>query len=287
VKTGASVTFAIGWPGSDVVLTLRSPNGRVITRGTLGSDLQHRVGPTYELWTTTDPEPGTWTVEMFGRQVAPLGEPTTLLVTEEVRPNQAPVADIKTSQNGRAVTVDARASTDSDGSVSEYFWEFGDGTTATGPTATHKYVTAGEYRITLAVRDNGGLEAFAATEGAITIPKYTFSGFRQPVEPQPALNKINAGRAVPMKFSLGADHGLDILAAGSPSSGRIDCSSTAEVVDLTGTVTAGSSGLAYDAVTGQYTYVWKTQDSWAGTCRRFTLRLDDGSTHSVDFAFRK
>ncbi|MGZ4522022.1 MAG: PxKF domain-containing protein [Mycobacteriaceae bacterium] len=51
------------------------------------------------------------------------------------------------------------------------------------------------------------------------------------------------------------------------------------------TVTAGSSGLNFDSGSGHYTYVWKTDKAWAGTCQRFTLALRDGSTHSADFKF--
>jgi len=49
-------------------------------------------------------------------------------------------------------TFDASASTDNVGIVS-YEWDFGDGTTATGQTASHTYSKAGVYNVTLTVRD--------------------------------------------------------------------------------------------------------------------------------------
>jgi hypothetical protein len=52
------------------------------------------------------------------------------------------------------------------------------------------------------------------------------------------------------------------------------------------TLTAGGSSLQYDAATATYTYVWKTEPAWAGTCRRLVLELADGSTHTADFRFR-
>jgi hypothetical protein len=99
------------------------------------------------------------------------------------------------------------------------------------------------------------------------------------------LNVMKAGAAVPIRFSLGGDQGLNILAAGYPKSARITCDT--QVVDtIEQTVTASSSGLAYDTATGQYSYVWKTEKAWAGTCRQFTLRLNDGSDHVANFQFK-
>jgi hypothetical protein len=57
--------------------------------------------------------------------------------------------------------------------------------------------------------------------------------------------------------------------------------------DIEQTVTAGGSSLSYDAGTGTYTYVWKTDKTWANTCRRLTVRLSDGTDHWADFRFTK
>ena len=42
----------------------------------------------------------------------------------------------------------------------------------------------------------------------------------------------------------------------------------------------------YDPATDQYTYVWKTTKSWAGTCRRLTVTFNDGTQRYADFKFR-
>ena len=101
------------------------------------------------------------------------------------------------------------------------------------------------------------------------------------------MNTLQAGRAVPLKFGLGGDLGLRVLAAGSPSSVRVACDTQARLDEVESTSTAGSSTLSYDSATGLYTYVWKTDAAWAGTCRKMTLTLDDGSTHSALFRFRR
>jgi hypothetical protein len=110
-------------------------------------------------------------------------------------------------------------------------------------------------------------------------------GFFQPIDNLPILNVVNAGRAIPVKFSLGGNQGLDIFVAGYPTSAQVTCGSMAE--DAIGeTLTAGSSSLSYNASSDQYTYVWKTEKSWAGTCRTLVVKLDDGTFHWANFKFK-
>lgn len=113
---------------------------------------------------------------------------------------------------------------------------------------------------------------------------YNFTGFFQPIGNLPVLNSVNAGRAIPIKFSLSGNKGLNIFAAGSPASGVIACNSADPVAEVTETTTAGGSSLSYDS--GQYHYVWKTESSWAGTCRQLVVTLNDGSTHRANFKFK-
>lgn len=56
---------------------------------------------------------------------------------------------------GEEVTFDGTNSSDN-GVVTEYAWEFGDGTTASGERVTHTFEEAGEYTVSLAVRDAAG-----------------------------------------------------------------------------------------------------------------------------------
>jgi len=116
--------------------------------------------------------------------------------------------------------------------------------------------------------------------------QYNFTGFFSPVANPPTFNIVNAGRAVPVKFSLSGNKGLNIFAPGSPSSGPVACSSSDDASVLTDTITAGGSSLSYDPSSDQYTYVWKTDPSWAGTCRQLVVTLKDGSIHTAYFKFK-
>ncbi len=115
---------------------------------------------------------------------------------------------------------------------------------------------------------------------------YNFTGFFSPVINTPTFNVVNAGRAIPVKFSLSGNKGLSIFAANSPQSGVIPCDASAPATDLTDTVTAGGSSLSYDASTDQYIYVWKTESSWAGSCRQLVVKLADGSSHVANFKIK-
>ena len=66
------------------------------------------------------------------------------------------------------VTVDASASSDTDGTIVGYAWDFGDTGTATGAAAQHTYTTPGSYTIRLTVTDDGGATAVAEATVAVT-----------------------------------------------------------------------------------------------------------------------
>ncbi|WP_165494946.1 PxKF domain-containing protein [Actinomadura roseirufa] len=133
--------------------------------------------------------------------------------------------------------------------------------------------------LTAGVRSGDGAVTITYTSG----PSYTFTGFFAPVDNPPVINTVNAGRSIPIKFSLGGDQGLNILADGSPYSQATTCGTGTQ--DPIETTTDSNSGLTYNPSTGQYTYVWKTDKDWAGTCRTLHLKLTDGTDHTANFQF--
>lgn len=71
--------------------------------------------------------------------------------------NTAPTAAFTSSVSGLGVSVDGSGSSDAEGPVASYAWDFGDGTTGTGATASHAYAAAGTYPVTLTVTDAAGV----------------------------------------------------------------------------------------------------------------------------------
>ena len=117
-------------------------------------------------------------------------------------------------------------------------------------------------------------------------PVYDFSGFFAPVDNPDVMNRVQAGSAVPVKFGLAGDQGLDIFAEGYPRSQPIGCDSASPVDNIEQTVSAGESGLTYDATADQYSYAWKTSKPWGDTCRQLVVKLDDGTVHRANFRFK-
>ena len=83
----------------------------------------------------------------------------TLTVTVTTPPNVPPVAEAGSDKSARVdeeISFDASASTDADGTIVSYSWDFGDGTTADGATVSHIYGDVGSYIVTLTVTDDFG-----------------------------------------------------------------------------------------------------------------------------------
>jgi RHS repeat-associated protein len=115
--------------------------------------------------------------------------------------NRAPAADPGgpyTGQPGVAVQFNGSNSYDEDGFVQSYFWNFGDGTTGTGPTPTHAYASPGTYNVTLRVRDNS----------------LTYSGYSSTTvtisNPTPANNATFVSQTVPTTMSAGQQYNVSV-----------------------------------------------------------------------------
>ncbi len=166
---GNRFTVNVAWPGSDVETTLISPSGVRYTRDD-ARDAAHDHGQTWEYYDIANPEQGDWTIEMYGKQVSANGEPVTYDASTEPTPNQPPTAVMNVTGGGNTYSFDASASSDSDGTITDYMWDFGDGEVAFGPTATHTYAHAGSYAVALVTTDDGGAQGFTTSAQTLNAP---------------------------------------------------------------------------------------------------------------------
>jgi chitodextrinase len=68
---------------------------------------------------------------------------------------------------GEGASFSAEGSTDPDNNIVSYDWDFGDGKTASGITATHSYSQGGHYTAKLTVRDSDGLSDTSEVEVSV------------------------------------------------------------------------------------------------------------------------
>jgi hypothetical protein len=121
-----------------------------------------------------------------------------------------------------------------------------------------------------------GVEAFDLPASCTSA---TFGGFDPPIEEAPALNAVNAGSVVPVKFTL-AGGGTPLI-----DSQPVDCST----LEPTGVAPSpldspGATGLTQNG--DEYHVNWKTDAAWAGSCRRVTLRVPAASNPVAYFQFQ-
>jgi PKD repeat protein len=113
--------------------------------------------------------------------------------------NQSPVADANGPYNGPVgspVAFDGSGSDDPDGTIVTYFWNFGDGGTATGERPSHTYMTAEIWNVTLTVTDDMGATGSDDTQASIgqgALPPQADAGGPYPGEANVAVNFNGAG----------------------------------------------------------------------------------------------
>jgi chitodextrinase len=85
-------------------------------------------------------------------------------------PNEGPVASFSYACTDLDCTFDGNGSSDPDGTVNEYIWEFGDGTSAAGAVAGHGYAIPGTYAVLLTVTDDDGATGSSQQNVTVEVP---------------------------------------------------------------------------------------------------------------------
>jgi PKD repeat protein len=97
---------------------------------------------------------------------------------------------------GQAVSFNATQSSDIDGNITGFSWNFGDGATGSGATPSHAYASLGTFTVTLTVSDDAG--ASAATTRSVTV----LAGAARPTISSLPTGTIKVGRNGSFKYSL-------------------------------------------------------------------------------------
>jgi len=205
-----------------------------------------------------------YAINAYGQIVGhgPMSEPAIWL------PGTPPTASFTASATGLSVMFDASLSSDYDGSIVSYEWNFGDFTTAIGPNkiVTHDYWTGGTYYVTLNVTDNDGMRDTIGLTIAVSAPP-----LQEPepeiIELKEMIEKCHDAKGNPIdektkaSLKLKADVALEVVGArktgGSPAAVEARKTGGANLM------------IVFDGMVESYTLVGKLAgyDGWDLTCQ--------------------
>lgn len=126
-------------------------------------------------------------------------------ITVNVPPNVPPTAAIGSSGTGGqapyTVNFDGTGSSDPDGSIASYAWDFGNDRTATTPTGSATYTQPGTYTVSLTVTDNQGATNTATRQIVVTgAPN---------VPPNAVIRTVSVAGTIPLTVNLSGGNSND------------------------------------------------------------------------------
>lgn len=182
----------------------------------------------------------------------------TKSVTVTEGPNAPPVAAFTVSADLLTAAVDATASSDPDGTIVGFAWDFGDASTGTGRTAGHTYAVAGTYEVTLTVTDNRGAVATVAHEVTVAANQAPTASFTATTtDLTTALDAGGSTDADGTITSYAWDFGDGTTGSGVTTSHPFAAPGT-YTVTLTVTDDRGATNAAAKQVTANAPLVWAT-----------------------------
>lgn len=236
-----SPTVPFSWETITFDASLSTPDGGIIISydWNFGDETPNATGM---ITTHAYADNGTYTVTLA---VTDSGRLTDTDCRNMTVLNRPPVANF--SETAETVYVDelinfnASTSYDPDGTIAAYFWDFGDGTNATGITVVHGYEHNGTYKITMAVTDDDSVSASTSTIKNVLN------------RPDIAVSNVTSSKTV-----LGQEYSLEI---------NVTVTNKGDSVETFGvTIYAGATSIATQTVTltsGNFTtitFTWNTTD---------------------------
>ncbi|MCK4681701.1 PKD domain-containing protein, partial [Candidatus Bipolaricaulota bacterium] len=161
---------------------------------------------------------GTYTVRLTVTDNDGATGTTTRQVGISAQPNQPPTAAFNANPSsttvGSSISFNASASSDPDGWIVSYTWQFGDGTTGSGVTAQHSYAAAGTYTVRLTVTDNDG--ATDTTTRQVTVGQAT-----PPLTIQLSLPKVSYQVGEPIVINYSTNREAYVYICDADPSGKV------------------------------------------------------------------
>lgn len=154
-----------------IVVEASAVAGSLLVEGGSGGHATHLFSAeTATAWTdATTPSARYHDGSATGFALYDFSAPGATMTASTTPANLAPSASFTRQVNDLAVNFTSTA-TDSDGSIAQYAWTFGDGGSASTANPSHTYGAAGTYTVTLTVTDNNGATDSASASVTVTEP---------------------------------------------------------------------------------------------------------------------
>jgi PKD repeat protein len=179
VLTKSSVTGSVTSPASITASTAASsdPDGSIVASTINFGDGSAPISGSSA--THTYSAAGTYTITgiVTDNLGATASKSTAIVISSSI--NRPPVAVISATPSAAyapaTISVSAAGSSDPDGTIASSIISFGDGTSASGLTASHTFSVAGVYTLTAKVTDNSGASSTASTSVTVKAPEVIVS----------------------------------------------------------------------------------------------------------------
>ena len=183
---------------------------------------------------------------------------TTARITIQVdNVNELPIANAGADQSvlvGQSVSFNGSGSSDPDGTINSYAWDFGDGSVASGVGASHTYTATGIYTVTLTVTDNRGGIALDTALVTVAVTPLTnvkltsvsarnVKAFKSYRVDATAKNFESAKQTISFHIDIYNPSGVKVSWLGLSDKTRTISSGGSKSVAWSGVVTSGSNGV--------------------------------------------
>jgi Concanavalin A-like lectin/glucanases superfamily/PKD domain len=175
-----------------------------------------------------------------------------------VVPNQPPTAAFTSSCTWLECTFDGSSSSDPDGTISSYAWDFGDSASGSGQSVNHTFPSAGDFTVKLTVTDDDGDSNVVNRIVSVISQTVAADNFSRTVSNGFGIADVGGGwtlSGTSSNFSVDGSAGKIVLPA--PATGRAAylTQATSGGADTTVTVSTDKSGTGngvYFAIVGRY-----------------------------------
>ncbi|MBI2327536.1 PxKF domain-containing protein [Candidatus Curtissbacteria bacterium] len=275
------------WGGSTIDTYMTAPDGSIISPSSASNSIRHEKGEDYEYYEIDNPQSGSWTLHVFGRDIPPEGEQLTIQVGITI-PSIIPAA-VSAIPDFGAVGLNWTQPHPSFVNFYRVYRKIGDGAfEKVGEATTNLFsdtsAVVGAVN-TYAVSAVSIYDNESELSDPVSVTTFGFGGFLPPLTAnQKPVFKLNS--TIPVKFELSDSLGnpvtsaqaklvLQKLSDGIPSGAPVDATPTG----------GANTGNMFKVIDSRYSFNLDTKPLSFGTWQIKVL-VNDGANHSIEIGLK-